>query len=411
MTVCRSRKALKYCDLIQHSTRNKNLTKFSKGSVLNTKGLALLLIGPLPPPIGGGSVTFKLFCDKVREHAEVRDISIINSSASYFKPRSQIFAAESAIRGLRIVYELVQKVYSVDEVFIFGTNGFVTAFTPFLLPILKITGVKCHIRVFGGSLDRYHRALPLPFRCLLTFVLSHINTLIVQTSNLHEYFTALIGSNVCTMRQYRESHQTPDGFKRLSTSTTELRMVFLGHVKRTKGIFILLESIDSLRAFPFHVNCDFYGPISKEDEEEFLTLLKNTRGVGYKGIVDTRNVVSMLSEYDVLVLPTFYPNEGEPGVIVEAMMAGIPVIASNFQSIPDLVEDGINGLLIEPENSSDLTKAIAKLHWDRELLNRLAINNHERRKSFDINFIVVNLLKKLEIPVKSESYVLLRDKS
>jgi len=59
-------------------------------------------------------------------------------------------------------------------------------------------------------------------------------------------------------------------------------------------------------------------------------------------------------------------------VLVEAMAAGTPVVASAVSGIPELVEDGVNGVLVAPERPVELADALARLHGDPALRQRLA---------------------------------------
>jgi glycosyltransferase involved in cell wall biosynthesis len=62
--------------------------------------------------------------------------------------------------------------------------------------------------------------------------------------------------------------------------------------------------------------------------------------------LEPAEVVPTLRNYDALIFPSYYQGEGHPGVLVEAMMAGLPIITTQFRSIPELVQDGVNGLLM-----------------------------------------------------------------
>ena len=73
---------------------------------------------------------------------------------------------------------------------------------------------------------------------------------------------------------------------------------------------------------------------------------------------------------DGLVLPTLEDNC--PMVVLEAMAAGVPVVASRVGGIPDLVENGKTGLLFDPRNGDDMSAAIAKLLAEPELGRTLA---------------------------------------
>jgi glycosyltransferase involved in cell wall biosynthesis len=69
--------------------------------------------------------------------------------------------------------------------------------------------------------------------------------------------------------------------------------------------------------------------------------------------------------------------DGIPNVLVEAMAAGAPVVATNVSGIPELVEHEVNGLLVEPEDPRALADALLRLHDDPELTRRLTGNARE----------------------------------
>lgn len=77
----------------------------------------------------------------------------------------------------------------------------------------------------------------------------------------------------------------------------------------------------------------------------------------------------MLSIFDIFAMPS--RQEGLGLSIMEAQAAGLPVVASRVGGIPSLIEDGKTGVLVEPENSSDLAEAIVKLFGDRDRLKEI----------------------------------------
>jgi glycosyltransferase involved in cell wall biosynthesis len=64
--------------------------------------------------------------------------------------------------------------------------------------------------------------------------------------------------------------------------------------------------------------------------------------------------------------------DGIPNVLVEAMAAGAPVVATGVSGIPELVDHEVNGLLVEPDDPKALADALVRLHEDRELAARMA---------------------------------------
>jgi glycogen(starch) synthase len=85
-------------------------------------------------------------------------------------------------------------------------------------------------------------------------------------------------------------------------------------------------------------------------------------------------VAAALDESTALVLPS--RSEGMGRVVIEAFCRGRPVLGSRVGGIPDLVEDGVNGLLVDPQDTNGLAEALVQLLTDRELAERLGAGAH-----------------------------------
>ena len=79
-----------------------------------------------------------------------------------------------------------------------------------------------------------------------------------------------------------------------------------------------------------------------------------------------------LKGFDIFVLPSV--KEGLPYTLLEAMSAGLPIIATKVGGAPEIIKDNINGLLIEPKNSKQLTEALNKLINNQSLMQQLTSN-------------------------------------
>lgn len=95
------------------------------------------------------------------------------------------------------------------------------------------------------------------------------------------------------------------------------------------------------------------------------------------------NVAKLYAEGHLLILPSNW--EGSPQVIMEAMAAGLPVIATAVGGVPEMVEDGITGILVPPRDSESLTQAILQLATAPKLREKMGDAAIERAKErFDI---------------------------
>jgi glycosyltransferase involved in cell wall biosynthesis len=154
---------------------------------------------------------------------------------------------------------------------------------------------------------------------------------------------------------------TIDAPPRLKAPTTwTLGMTAL--FRPRKGIEVLLEALSEVRQRGHNVRLRAIGPFeSRAYEAEVLGLvgrLDLAHAVDWTGFVS--DVAAELQKIDALVLPSLF-GEGLPMVVLEAMAAGVPVIASNVEGVPEAIRDGEEGLLVEPGQSSPLADAIERL--------------------------------------------------
>jgi glycosyltransferase involved in cell wall biosynthesis len=158
------------------------------------------------------------------------------------------------------------------------------------------------------------------------------------------------------------------------------RLLFVGRLTAAKGLPILLESVSQVVGATLDIAGD--GPDRKELEERAATL-KISERVNFLGYQSQQQVGELLKRADVFVMASFA--EGLPVVLMEAMAAGVPVVATHIAGVPELVRDGYNGLLVSPGDVGAATTAIRRLLEDADIRNRFAVAGRETvERDFDI---------------------------
>jgi glycosyltransferase involved in cell wall biosynthesis len=129
-----------------------------------------------------------------------------------------------------------------------------------------------------------------------------------------------------------------------------------------KGVEILLESLAMLRSRGVDVRLRAVGGFETEAYEWSTHALAEKLGLGdaIDWIGFTRGVNRELAKIDLFVLPSLF-GEGLPMVVLEAMAAGVPVVASRVEGVPDAVSHRNTGLLVEPGSVSQLSRAIEEV--------------------------------------------------
>jgi len=152
----------------------------------------------------------------------------------------------------------------------------------------------------------------------------------------------------------------------------QLRLGFIGTLMVSKGPDVLLEAFARLppgrAALDLHgAPADYHGDASFRER---LAPLLQTPGARTLGSRPHAEIPQAFKAMDVLVVPSVWP-ENSPIVIREALLSGVPVVGSRIGGIPELVQDGRNGLLFEPRDVAGLERVLRALLDEPRLLETL----------------------------------------
>jgi glycosyltransferase involved in cell wall biosynthesis len=160
--------------------------------------------------------------------------------------------------------------------------------------------------------------------------------------------------------------------------------VYIGRLGEEKGIAILLSALKSCPEIPFKIIGD--GPI-----RDFVIEAMGQPGfehVEYLGVRDHRECMACLSGSRFLVLPSQW-YEGVPMVLLEAMAAGKPAIVTNIGVLPQMIEDGFNGLIFEPKSGQGLIAAMKRLNGNPDesrVMGRRSRSVFDERYTSEVNY-------------------------
>ncbi len=141
----------------------------------------------------------------------------------------------------------------------------------------------------------------------------------------------------------------------------------------------LREAVDACRELPSDCCLNVYGPIMPNTD---LGVFDGQERSVYRGVLAQGDVPDALERHDVLVLPTYWDVEGYPGIALEALQCGRPVISTSWGSVPEVVEDGKSGLLVEPRSTAAVREAIERVIGDPELYRALCAGARWRGEFF-----------------------------
>ena len=178
-----------------------------------------------------------------------------------------------------------------------------------------------------------------------------------------------------------------ESFFNVSSNRSGNVILFIGGLKYVKGVDVLIEAFHILCRRFKNLQLRIVGDGKMRDKlMERINLLNLNSHVKILGYMPYYSVKDQLSEASIFVVPS--RSEGLPNALLQAMAAGLPIVATRVGGIPSLIRDGENGLLVTAGNPEELAEAIEKLLINRDLAERIGRNARRKAEEYRVERIV-----------------------
>lgn len=249
--------------------------------------------------------------------------------------------------------------------------------------LFKLMGKKVILHLHGGMFENFYRSHS-------TFVRKVCSKcdMLVTVSN---YFVELLKHHRLNDDVRLLHNSIPDAAPHtLSKNNDKIVFSFLGAIDKHKGIYEILEAIGENK--PLFEN-KIILKIGGSGNTGYMFDIIRHHGlenmVEYKGWVSDKEKEEFLQTSNVYIQPSHFESFGIS--ILEAMNYGLPIITTGEGGIPDLVTDGVNGLIVRTGNKSDIANAISKLTTDKELRLKLGHASSLKAREFHASTISKHL--------------------
>ena len=421
----------------------------------------IILIGPLPPPYIGPSVATKMILESylnrqfrllhldTSDHRSVVSIGVLDVRNIYL-----------AILHLLRIWAMLIK-YSPRIVYIpicQTTRGYLRD-TIFIL-LSKMFGARIIIHLRGGYFRRLYEDSSTFVKFVIKNSCKFVSRAIVLGESLRYIFEGLvptesivvvpngIDSNYITEEDLRkaqkdksrksEIYSTTKSLNKTATQEvtqlpddsvtkraketlgtrhyalcSEFRILFLSNLIISKGYFDVIKAIPIVTQLPnntiteSNVKFIFAGDAYENEQankqvSEYIRENNLSPYVKFTGPIKGQEKKELLLSADIFVLPTYYPYEGQPWVIVEAMAAGLPIIATDHGCIKEMVIDNENGFVVEKQNPKQIAEKINLLLRDNDLRHRMGEKSRKRFLKYYTKDDFIDRLDKIFDSVISE---------
>jgi glycosyltransferase involved in cell wall biosynthesis len=167
-------------------------------------------------------------------------------------------------------------------------------------------------------------------------------------------------------------------------------ILFLGWYMKRKGVYELVDAIEMLLEDNFEITADFFGTKEIEELRHYVSTRKLSDRVRINGWIGEEGKLKALYGSTMLVLPSH--TEGIPNVILEAMATKTPIVSTLVGGLKDILRDGENAVIAEPENAKDLSEKIRVVMQDPVLSERIAgVAYREACDKYDLPVIKARL--------------------
>lgn len=276
---------------------------------------------------------------------------------------------------------------------IFSASSFVTYKLLQLASFFKINPNNIIYWVIGGKFADFVEQGQIDKK--LYIPLKHI---FVEGDSMTKKLNALGLNNVETFPNFKRISYIP---QRPTNNDKIVKFVFLSRIIPQKGVDLIIDATKRLnkeRKYSFIV--DFYGKIESSYEADFLNKIESEVNINYRGFLNlTQNSgYDKLATYDVMLFPTFWDGEGFPGIIVDAYVAGLPIIGSNWNLNTQIIKDNVTGFIIPVQDLDALVNIMKQCIEGKVDLAQLSKNAQSEVWNYNADTIInKNLLRRIEL--------------
>lgn len=207
----------------------------------------------------------------------------------------------------------------------------------------------------------------------------------VESLRNNGLFNAMYVANSKLISHYGSAEKRKDG---------KIHFVFLSRVEEYKGCSDIIASVDALNGMGYGDKFDvsFYGRESEDTEyaNYFRAMVEKRGNVSYNGVLNLRESSNYdeLSSYDVMLFPTYWHGEGFPGIVIDAYISSLPLIASDWNLNKDVIIDGETGWIIPTHDIGALTEKMLYVMNHKDEIRKMSENCKKAAAQYDSRIVL-----------------------
>ena len=193
-----------------------------------------------------------------------------------------------------------------------------------------------------------------------------------------------------------------DYIPKISVPKNVLRFVFISRIMAEKGCNEIIAATNLLNEWGIQDRffVDFYGMIADDYKSTFEDGISKLPNVRYQGFLDMRHTdgYDRLATYDIMLFPTYWKGEGFAGIFIDAFVAGLPMLITNWAHNSQFVKEGETGLFIPIHDAKALAYKMKECIECKYDICKMKKRCQMEAKKYDVRRIITeNLLREIEL--------------
>ena len=329
----------------------------------------ILFFGPYSPPYTGQFMAFRSVVDSYSSE----ELLLVNTS-------------KLGNRYLNTIHSIIQLIWifargnQFESAYFTCTRSFSGSLKDLvLLSFCKWKKIRVINHLHGADFKNFVRTYPPFLKTYLFKCYRSIRTSIVLMPSMAQEFEDFPEMSVKVVLNFY-----PSEFDEVKNPSKEsFTVTYFSNLLFSKGIFDFLEAASILKNHNEDIDFKIAGSFQsdhlmteREVRDKFQKIIseKNLESIEFWDQISPNQRVSFLTDSDILVLPTYYPTEASPLVIIEAMRCGNAIITTDHNYLPDLINVK-NGVIVAPKQPNQIASAISKFKKDIAHLREIQSHN------------------------------------
>ena len=289
---------------------------------------------------------------------------------------------------LYLTFAIIKALKNSNNVIILPAQNGLKVFVPLLICFNHFFHRRLHYCVIGGWLPSL-----IQNKNGLKSKLKKFDGIYVETSIMKNALEEQDFSNVVLMPNCKDLKIVGEN-ELVFIQSEPYRLCTFSRVMKEKGIEDIVEAVKKINNKYQRVLCtlDIYGQVDSGQVDWFENLKRDfPEYVKYEGCIDFDKSVDVIKNYFLMVFPTHFFTEGIPGSIIDAYAAGVPVVATKWESFSDIIDEGKTGFGYDFGKNEELPILLEKLFSKPADVNMIKKNCIRKAKEYIPSSVVNNL--------------------